>query len=50
MGIVEGGLPFCRLTNGSIVIVRTFKHTGEYKSKESTWAFYLNFLIPKCSC
>ena len=43
MGIVEGGLPFCRHTNGSIVIVRTFKHTDVYKSKEPRWAFYLNF-------
>ena len=44
----QSGLPFCRRTNGSIMIVLTCKHIGVYKSKEPT--FNVNFLIPMCNC
>ena len=46
---VRLGLLCCRRTNGSIMMVRTFKHVGQFTSEEPTRAFYVNFVTQKNS-
>ena len=43
------GLPICRRTRWSIMVVRAFKYIGGFMSKEPTCAFYVNFVTQKNS-